>query len=48
MKDQNNIDSIILDTFGQNNIFVEAGGSDPEDQRVIPGYSTKRMDRPCC
>jgi FkbM family methyltransferase len=32
MSAQHNIDNIILDTFGQGKIFVEAGGSDPEDQ----------------
>jgi FkbM family methyltransferase len=32
MGSQNNIDKIVLDIFGKNNTFVEAGGSDPEDQ----------------
>jgi FkbM family methyltransferase len=29
---QNNIDNIVLDIFGKDKFFVEAGGSDPEDQ----------------
>lgn len=32
MGSQNNIDTTVLNLFGKNNIFVEAGGSDPEDQ----------------
>lgn len=32
MGSQNDIDKIVLDIFGKNNTFVEAGGSDPEDQ----------------
>jgi hypothetical protein len=29
---QNNIDFDVLEIFGKNKIFVEAGGSDPQDQ----------------
>ena len=29
---QNNLDKTILEIFGRDKIFVEAGGSDPVDQ----------------
>jgi len=32
MAAQNNLDSIVLNIFGNNKIFVEAGGSHPVDQ----------------
>lgn len=32
MSAQNNIDGIVLSIFGENKIFVEAGGSHPQDQ----------------
>lgn len=32
MSAQNNIDNIVLNIFGNNKVFVEAGGSHPQDQ----------------
>jgi FkbM family methyltransferase len=32
MYSQNNIDNLILDSFGKNGVFVEVGGSHPTDQ----------------